>query len=154
MKKIKKRFLPLFLVTALLFIAAAALIADLPARREARGWEDDDAHAFVLLLEGVEQIYEPQLHIGDRIIDRRSRRILGDILAVESAPAVREIFSEARGGLTDAALPQKKDIRLTVTAKADGARTVTEAGEVLRIGAVYHFRTYGFTGEGRVIALL
>ncbi len=149
--KTKKRHTRSFFPLLLLLTLSLAAVALLPRHRETAG---EETHGFVLLLEGIDESYEPHLHVGDRMIDRRTRRILGDISAVASDPAMREIFSEAQGKITAAAVPGKRDVRLTVTAAGNGTHITTEAGDVLRIGQVYHFRTYGFTGEGRVIALI
>ncbi len=109
---------------------------------------------FVLLLEEVDAAFEPHLHVGDRVIDRQSRRILGDILDIRAETSRREIFSERAGAFVRASVPGKYDLRLTLSATQQDGAILTASGETVRLGQIYYFRTYDFTGEGRVVELL
>lgn len=140
--QIKKHVLRPLFFCALLFLIALAVFIKVPQRERGSARRAPD---FVLLVEGIDEIYQPRLHIGDRIVDRQSRRILGTVSAIEAHAATSEIFSEKEGRLIEAPVPGRLNLLLTVSP--------AEEGET-RIGQIYYFRTYDFLGEGRVVRLL
>lgn len=148
---IRKRryFIVLFLLA--LGLLAAALLPRTGAAKEQRG--ADGMRDFVLLLSQVDEVYAPCLHVGDRIVDRQSRRILGSVQKIETRDAVTEIFSEAQGRLIEAAVPGRLDILLTVSPYTEQQPRTAAKGNAVRIGQIYYFRTYDYLGEGQVIAL-
>ncbi len=150
--QIHKKEIVFFRVLLFFSVAMLALAVFLPTRKK------DEAPAapggFVLLLEEVDEALEPHLHVGDRVLDRQSRRILGDILQIDATASEKEVFSETRGALTRATVPGKYDLRLTLSGTQSNGSVLTTGGDTVRLGQIYYFRTYDFSGEGRVVALL
>ena len=143
-RKNARRICFFILLPCLLFAALVCLGGGQRATREAAARQAD----FVLLLEGIDEHYEACLHVGDRVIDRQSRRILGTVSAVESEGASAEVFSEKWGAMIEAPVPGRLNLFLTVH------REEAKDKDPVRLGEVYYFRTYGYIGEGRVVSLL
>ena len=135
------------LLLAAVLVAAALIFAVSKAGEDGTG----QPQSFVLLLEGIGEEYVPCLHVGDRIVDRQNRRILGDIERIEATPAKAEVYSEKEEKLIEADVPGKCDVLLFVSAlQGDGKE---DRKNTVRIGEKYYFRTYGFVGEGQVVDL-
>ena len=150
---IRQRKHALYLVLSLL--AAAALFAAFYVKRGNEGISADEKEAaFVLAIDEADAALLSHLHEGDRVVDRQSRRILGDIIEIRSSKSVSEIYSEARGALVEAPVPDRLKILLTIKAAEHDGRVLTQGGDTVRLGQTYHFRTYDFSGEGRVVAFL
>lgn len=145
-----KRISPLLLLSLPLILLAALLVF----RYLPRDAQTESAGGFELLIERVDGAIVPQLRVGDRLLDRQSRRVLGDIKALDEAPCTEEVFSEARGALVLQSVPGYRSLRLTVAALERDGAVFTPEGDAVRLGQVYYFRTHGFSGEGRVVALL
>jgi hypothetical protein len=150
--RIYKKEVGLFRLLTLAAMLTLSLAILIPKFRKAES-PPQQGH-FVLLLEEVDAAFEPHLHVGDRVIDRQNRRILGDILNIRTETSRREIFSEKAGAFVRASVPGKYDLRLTLSATQKNGTVLTASGETVRLGQVYYFRTYDFTGEGRVVELL
>ena len=150
--QIRKRKNGLLLWLPILF--AAVLLFGLYAKRQSTKAPIPEGNAtFVLALDEVDAALLSHLHTGDRVVDRQSRRILGDITEIRSSQSMREVYSEAHGALVESPVPDRLKILLTLrAAKRDGA-VLTESGDTVRLGQTYYFRTYDFSGEGRVVAL-
>ena len=148
---IHKKEIRLFRILTLLTVASLALAVFLPKKSESRAVSEEGR--FVLLLQEVDAALEPHLHIGDRVIDRQNRRILGDILEIRAEASLRVVFSETRGEFVITTVPGKYDLHLTLSAEQRDGAIVSMGGESVRLGQTYYFRTYDFTGEGRVVAL-
>ena len=146
----KEKGLFCFLTFASVLLLSLAVL--LPAKNEQAAAVSKGQ--YVLLLEEVDEALQPHLHVGDRVIDRRSRKILGDVLEIRAEISHREIFSERDNAFVAATVPGKYDLRLTLSAEKRGDSLTTASGEAVRLGQVYYFRTYDFTGEGRVVELL
>lgn len=144
----------LFFFRALLIFSAAMLVVAVLLSRGEKTEAPPAEGGFVLLLEEIDEALEPHLHVGDRVVDRQNRRILGDILKIDAKASEREVFSETRGALVRATVPGKYDLRLTVSGTQSEEGVLTVGGDTVRLGQVYYFRTYDFSGEGRVVALL
>lgn len=132
--------------------AVLAVLFLLPS--QAKREEEGSDGGFVLLLSEVEEVLQPHLHVGDRVIDRQSRSILGDITDIRTEPSLREIFSEEKKALVLAAVPERCDILLTLGASRRDGMVFTADGAPIRLGQTYHFCTYDFTGTGRVVELI
>ncbi len=143
----------LFFRVLLIFSAAMLVVAVLLSRGEQAEAPPAEGR-FVLLLEEIDEALEPHLHVGDRVVDRQNRRILGDILMIDAKASEKEVFSETRGALVRATVPGKCDLRLTVSGIQGEDGILTVSGDTVRLGQVFYFRTYDFSGEGRVVALL
>ena len=150
--QIYRKEIRIFRCLLLLCIPALILAVVLPKREQPEQTPADGG--FVLLLSEVDEVFKPHLHVGDRIVDRQSRSILGDILEIRTEESRREVFSETAGTLVFSRVPGRYDIFLTVSAKKENGIYRTMEGDTLLLGQTYHFRTYDFTGTGRVVALL
>lgn len=149
--RIYKKEAFLFRLLALGIVVFVSLFLLFPKREASRPTQEG---RFVLLLTEVDGMLTPHLHVGDRVIDRQSRRILGDILDIEISESQKEIFSNAHGNFVTATVPEKYDLRLTLSAERTSGTLLSMGGDTVRLGQQYYFRTYDFTGEGRVVALL
>ncbi len=149
--QIYKKELRLFRWLLLLCVPMLALSILLPKRAEDKNEEEG---RYVLCLSEVDEALQPHLHVGDRVVDRQKRCILGDILEIRAEESRREVFSETAGALVSSPVPGRYDIFLTVSAQKKDGICRTASGDVLLLGQTYHFRTYDFTGTGRVVALL
>ena len=149
--QIYRKEIRIFRCLLLLCIPVLILAVVLPKREKSEVTPEDGS--FVLLLSEVDEFFEPHLHVGDRVVDRQSRSILGDILEIRAEESFREVFSETEGALVSSRVPGRCDIFLTVSAKKENGICRTAGGDTLLLGQTYHFRTYDFTGTGRVVAL-
>ena len=149
--RLYKKEIGTFRLLTLAVVVALSLAVFLPQRASTNKTETGQ---FVLLVQEVDEALANHLHVGDRVIDRQSRKILGDVLEIQATESRREVFSEKKMALVTAIVPEKCDLRLTLKAKKEGNVLLTAAGETVRLGQAYHFRTYDFTGEGRVVELL
>ena len=136
----------------LLLIIAACLVLFFRKNAESAPIPGSDA-TFVLELDEVDATLLSHLHTGDRVLDRRSRRILGDILDIQTEQRHAEVYSEARGILIQAPIPGKLQIRLTLRGSKRDGEIFTTGGDQVRLGQTYHLRTYDFSGSGRVVTL-
>lgn len=136
----------------LLLIITASLVLFFKRSIESTPIPEVDAD-FVLELDEVDASLLSHLHTGDRVLDRRSRRILGDILDIQTAQSHAEVYSEARGMLIQAPIPGKLQIRLTLRGSKKDGEIFTVGGDAVRLGQTYHLRTYDFSGSGRVVTL-
>ncbi len=141
-----------FLVIPLLLIAAASLALFLGRSAESTPAPEASAD-FVLELDEVDTSLLSHLHPGDRVVDRRSRRILGDILDIQAEQSHTEIYSEARSALVEAPIPGKLQVRLTLRGTEKGGEIFSVGGDAVKLGQTYYLRTYDFSGNGRVVAL-
>lgn len=143
-------------ILVFIFSSVAVLLFALAIFLPMRGEKEPEIAVgqFVLLLSEVDEALQPRLHMGDRVIDRQNRRVIGDISNIRSETSRREIFSEQTGKLTLATVPGKYDLFLTLTAEQKNGAVFTVSGEPVRLGQIYYLRTYDFTGEGRVVELL
>ena len=150
--QIHKRKIGILFAIPILF--AAILPIGLYAwRQSTRRTAPEGNAAFVLALDEVDEALLSHLHTGDRVVDRQSRRILGDIAEIRSSQSMREVYSEAHGALVQAPVPERLQILLTLRATERDGTVLTENGDTVRLGQTYYFRTYDFSGEGRVVAL-
>ena len=150
--RIYKNEIRVFRLLSVLSVALLSAVTLLPrpaAKRSAEG-----GGGFVLQLSEVEEELLLRLHVGDRVIDRQNRSILGDILEIRAEESYREIFSEADGALVSARVPERFDLLLTISAEREDGRLFTADGIQPKIGQIYYFRTYDFIGAGRVVALI
>ena len=145
-----KRILPLLLLSLPPLLLCALLVF----RYLPKDTPQENAGHFALLIERVDGAIVPQLRVGDRLLDRQSRHVLGDIEALDEAPCTEEVFSEARGALVLQSVPGYRSLRLTIAALERDGAVFTPDGDAVRLGQIYYFRTHGFSGEGRVVALL
>jgi hypothetical protein len=150
--QIYRKEIQIFRYLLLLCIPLLILAVILPKGEKAQTETEDGT--FILLLSEVDEAFRPNLHIGDRVVDRQNRSILGDILEIRTEESQREVFSETTGTLIFSRVPERCDIFLTVSAKKENGVCQTMGGDPLLLGQTYHFRTYDFTGTGRVVALL
>ena len=150
--RIYKNEIRLFRLLSVVLVAVLSAVTLLPKPAEKRSAEGSSG--FVLRLSEVEEELLSHLHVGDRVIDRQSRSILGDILEIRTEESYREIFSETEGALVSARVPERFDLLLTLNAKREDGRLFTADGIQPKIGQIYYFRTYDFIGEGRVVALI
>lgn len=150
--QIYRKEIRVFRYLLLLCIPALVLAVWLPKSAKEESTAEDGG--FVLLLSEVDEAFASHLHVGDRVVDRQSRSILGDILEIRTEESRREVFSETEGVLVFSRVPGRCDIFLTVSAKKENGACRTAGGDALLLGQTYHFRTYDFTGTGRVVALL
>ena len=150
--RIYKNEIRIFRLLSVLLVLVLASATLLPKRAVPRAAEGSGG--FVLRLSEVEEALLPHLHVGDRVIDRQSRCILGDILEIRTEASYREIFSEADGALVSARVPERSDLLLTLSAKREDGTLFTADGIQPKIGQIYYFRTYDFIGTGRVVALI
>lgn len=150
--RIYKKEIVLFRLLTLVAAVAISLAVFLPSRSESDATPQEGS--FVLLIEEVDEALKVHLHVGDRVIDRQNRKILGDVLEIQTEASRKEIFSEKANAFITASVPGKYDLRLTLRAEQKGNGILTASGETVRLGQIYYFRTYDFTGEGRVVALL
>ncbi len=142
------------LYLALVLLLSVLLFAISYAKKERENIPSDGkTAAFVLAIDEADAALLSHLHEGDRVVDRQSRRILGDIIEIRSSESVSEIYSEARGALVEAPVPERLKILLKIRAVAQSGEIRTQSGDTVRLGQTYHFRTYDFSGEGRVVAL-
>lgn len=137
---------------ALLLLTVAALAILLRSLTSEAPADTRDGH-FVIELSEIDEALLAHLHVGDRVVDRRSRHILGDIRDIRAEESVTEVYSERKGALVEAAVPGKLRVYLTLGAKESGGEVFSEGGDAVRLGQTLHFRTYGFSGSGRVVAL-
>ena len=142
----------LFRLFSLILVLGLSLAVLLPAGAKNEG-ENEDGR-FVLLLSETEEVLVPHLHVGDRVIDRQSRSILGDILDIQVKESRREIFSAADGALVSARVPERCDVFLTLHARKTRGMLFAADETSIRLGQTYHFCTYDFTGTGRVVELI
>ena len=150
--RIYKNEIRLFRLLSLLLVTVLSAVTLLPKQAAQRSAEESGS--FVLRLCEVEAALLPHLHIGDRVIDRQNRCILGDILEIRTEESHREIFSETDGAWVSARVPERFDLHLTLSARREDGRLFTEDGIQPKIGQVYYFRTYDFIGTGRVVELI
>jgi hypothetical protein len=144
-----ERLFRLFSLLLVLCLSAAVLLPS-EAKNEARQGEG----FFVLQICEAEEALVPCLHVGDRMIDRQSRSILGDISEIRTEESRREVFSAAKGRLVSARVPERCDIFLKIGAEKKNGALFTMGGAAIRIGDTLHFRTCNFTGTGRVVELI
>ena len=147
----KKKSISLCLLLMAL-TAGLALFLFLPS--QAKGNKAYEEGAFVLLLSEVDAQLPTCLHVGDRVIDRQRRCIIGDISEIRTEESRREIYSEAKGALVWASVPNRRDVFLTLRAERKGGVLLAQDGTPIRLGQTYHFCTYDFTGTGRVVSLI
>ena len=150
--RIYKNEIRIFRLLSVLLVAVLSAATLLPKQAAQRSAEAPGG--FVLRLSEVEEAFLSHLHVGDRVVDRQSRCILGDILEIRTEESYREIFSEAGGALVSARVPERFDLLLTLSAKREDGTLITEDGIRPKIGQIYYFRTYDFIGTGRVVELI
>ena len=150
--QIYKKEIRIFRCLLLLCIPALVLAILLPGKENQVSAAEDGG--FVLPLSEVDEILAPHLRVGDRVVDRQNRCILGDILEIRTEESKREVFSETEGVLFLSRVPGRCDIFLTVSAKKENGICRTAGGETPLLGQTFHFCTYDFTGTGRVVEFL
>ena len=148
-KRTTPRFFIIFLL--LFFVFAAAFFAKTHIKKAPAS---ETSAFFVLEIREIDAALLSHLHEGDRVVDRKNRRILGDITEIRSSQSTAEVYSEVHGRLVEAPIPDKLRVLLTLQGTARDGEILTKSGDTVRLGQTYYFRTYDFIGAGRVVALI
>lgn len=102
--------------------------------------------AFILTVSDLEDGAWEHLHAGDRLIDRKSRSILGTVASVTAAAQTYPIYNEKRGTLEEAIDPTRTRIEIAVVP--------SDASREIGIGEQISFRSFDFQGAGEVTRIL
>ena len=104
-------------VVVILIIAVAATYFKFNMSAHSDVTTSNGRAEYTILAKGLRSFTVDQFEIGDKVFDKESEKCIGEVVAVETAPAY-EYITKTDGNIVHAQMPERYDLRVTVQTDA------------------------------------
>ncbi len=135
----------------LIFVLGIAALGAFGVRTLLYGKKEDTPPAHIVIhIEGVDESLAAGVHVGERVIDRTNRRLLGTVSEVRRTPTVTEIAPTKGSEAASVEMAGLVDLDLTLTPDHDHSGYFVTP-RVWSVGTSLTFATPSFAAVGTII---